>query len=155
MSAAIRSRWGIEIHRAVDEHMEGLSESLDAEPVGDVTVFLMLNGTRRLTSELLQAKEFGAAFFFAHAPAAMIRRCEGTDEADDPKKVEKWAKELDGIMAGAVKGWRAKSGTGQKQKKDAAAMVKLLVNGEKAEGCDQAKWYPETLKELKEWTKAK
>jgi hypothetical protein len=114
----------------------------------------MLQGTRNLAEKLLEAGEYDAAFFFAHEAAAMIRRCEN-DAIDDgnQKKVDAWAKALDVVMGGAVKGWRKKSGNGKKQKQDAATLVKLLDNGEREKGCDQKKWYPETLKALRAWAR--
>ena len=110
----------------------------------------MLQGTRELAEKLLPAKEFDAAFFFAHAAAEMIRRCEEDEQEDDAKE---WAEVLDTVMVGAVKGWREQDGDRQKAKQNAATMVKLLVNGAKSEGCDQNKWYPKTLKALNAWAK--
>ena len=152
--AAIRSTWGkgLQVQRAVDAHIDGMYESGYAEPTRGGGIFDMLEGTRQLATLLLEAKDFDAAFFFAHAPAAMIRRCEA-DDADDEEQVIEWAKALDAIMAGAVKGWRAQSGNGKAQKEDAATLVKLLDKGERAKGYDQGKWYPDTLKALRAWAK--
>jgi hypothetical protein len=73
--------------------------------------------------------------------------------SSDNCKVEEWAKALDVLMEGAVKGWWAKSGNGAKNKKDASTMLKLLEEGKWAQGYDQAKWYPGALKTLKAWAK--
>jgi len=153
--AVIRSTWGkgLEVQKAVDAHIEGMYESGYAEPTrGGGGIFDMLEGTRQLARLLLEAKVFDAAFFFAHAPAAMIRRCEA-DDADDEEEVVEWAKQLDAIMAGAVNGWRTQSGDGKAQKKDAATLVELLAKGERAKGYGQEKWYPDTLKALRAWAK--
>jgi hypothetical protein len=155
--AAIRSQWGkgLEVQKAVDAHIEGMYESGYAEPGrGGYGILDMLQGTRELAEKLQEAKEFDAAFFFAHAVAEMIRRCEA-DELDyeDKESVIEWAKTLDTVMAGAVKGWCAQSGNGKKAKQDAATMVELLDKGKRAEGCNQKKWYPETLKALRAWAK--
>jgi hypothetical protein len=155
--AAIRSQWGqgLAIKEAVDKHIEGMYQSGYAEPSrgSNWNIFTMLEDTRDLAEKLLQEGEFAAAFFFGHAVAAMISSCEKTDAEDFPEDVEEWAKALDVLMNEAVKGWRAKSGKGAKNKKDAVTMLKLLEEGEKAKGCDQAKWYPGTLKSLKAWAK--
>jgi hypothetical protein len=155
--AAIRSKWGhgLEIKKAVDAHIEGMYDSGDAEPSrgDDEGLFGMLQETRDLAEELLKAKEFDAAFFFAHAVAEMIRRCEADDAEDQPELVEEWAKALDALMVDAVTGWRARSGKGAQVKKDAATMVKLLDEGERAKKYDQSKWYPKTLKQLRAWAK--
>jgi len=156
--AAIRSQWGegLKVKEAVDAHIEGMYESGYAEPSrGGFDLFGMLEGTRELAEKLQQAKEYEAAFFFAHSVAEMIRRCE-KDEMDgeeDEEKVVEWAKGLDTVMAGAVKGWRGKSGKTKKGKQDAATMVELLDKGKRADGCDQKKWYPETFKLLRAWAK--
>lgn len=147
---AIRSTWGqgLEIQKAAERHIEGMYDSGYSEPGFGATIFTMLRDTRNLAEKLLQEGEFEAAFFFGHEVAAMIRRCEDDDAQDDPKEV---AKALDVLMEGAVKGWRAKNGKGAK--KDAATMLKLLEEGKRAEGYDQTKWYPDTLKALKAWAK--
>jgi hypothetical protein len=151
--AAIRSQWGtgLEVQKAVDEHIAGMYDSGYAEPCrGGGGICDMLRGTRELAEKLLPAKEFHAAFFFAHAAAEMIRRCE---EDEEQGNASEWAEALDTIMVGAVKGWREQDGDGKKAKQDAATLVKLLVNGAKIDGCDQKKWYPKTLKALKAWAK--
>ncbi|KIM74396.1 hypothetical protein PILCRDRAFT_828232 [Piloderma croceum F 1598] len=154
---AIRSQWGtgIDVQKAAEAHIEGMYESGYAEPSrGGWDMMDMLRGTRNLAEKLLQVKEYDAAFFFAHEVAAMIRRCES--EAGDngnQKKVDAWAKALDTVMWGAVKGWRAKSGNSKKQRQEAATLVKLLDEGEREKNCDQKKWYPETLKALRVWAK--
>lgn len=43
----------------------------------------------------------------------MIRRCEGSEGYDEEAIIE-WAKTLDTIMAGAMKGWRAQDGNEKK-----------------------------------------
>jgi hypothetical protein len=154
--AAIRSQWGkgLEVQKAVEAHFEGMYESGYAEPRRGSSLLDMLQGTRELAEKLQEAKEFDAAFFFAHSVAEMIRRCEGNSEfSEDDENVIEWAKTLDTVMAGAVKGWRAQSGNGTKAKKDAATMVKLLDEGKRVEGRDQKKWYPMTLKALRAWAK--
>ena len=83
-------------------------ESGYAEPTWDDGIFGMLRETRNLAGLLLQAGEFDAAFFFAHAVAAMIRRCEGKETGDQDEVIE-WAKALDVVMVGAMEGWRAKA----------------------------------------------
>ena len=153
--AAIRSQWGkgLDLEKAANAHIEGMYESDYADPTWDGGIFGMLQETRQLAEKLLQVAEFDAAFFFAHAAAAMIRRCE-VSEVDGPeeeKKVVEWAKALDMVMEGAVKGWRKQSGNGKKAKQYAATMVKLLDKGERAKGCDQEKWYPQTLMALRAW----
>src|ERR1700722_5246441 len=136
---AIRSTWGhgLEVKKAVDQHIEDMYESGECEPGRGDTMFDMLSGTRKLAKELFKAGDYDAAFFFAHACAEMIRRCEG-DDADDPEEVEKWARGLDELMVGAVKGWRAKSKEKKRDTKkgkgEAAGMIKLLEKGETAEG---------------------
>jgi hypothetical protein len=151
--AAIRLKWGkgLEIQDAVDAHIEGMYDSGYAEPTWGDGIFGMLSETRQLAEKLLQVAEFDAAFFFAHAAAAMIRRCEGLDAKDQEKQVVEWAKALDVLMAAAVRGWRVQSGNGKAQKNDAMTLVKLLETGERATGYDQEKWYPETLKALRAW----
>jgi hypothetical protein len=155
--AAIRSQWGegLDLEEAAEAHIEGMYESGYAEPSWGGGIFDMLQKTRELAERLLQAAEFDAAFFFAHAAAAMIRRCEVSEVngEEDEKKVVEWAKALDMVMEGAIKGWRKQSGNGKKAKQDAAAMVELLDKGERAKGCDQEKWYPRALKALRAWTK--
>jgi hypothetical protein len=113
----------------------------------------MLQETRDLAKKLPEEKEFDAAFFFAHAVAEMIRRCEGDDAQDQPEEVEEWAKVLDKLMVDSVIGWLLQSGKGAKGKKDAATMVKLLDEGKRAKAYDQSKWYPKTLQKLKAWAK--
>jgi len=156
--AAIRSQWGegLEVKKAADAHIEGMYESGYAEPGrGGGGIFDMLEDTRELAEKLQQAEEFEAAFFFAHVVAEMIRRCEDdeVDGEEDEEKVIEWAKALDTVMAGAVKGWHAKSGKAKKGKQDAATMVELLDKGERAKSCDQKKWYPEIFKVLRAWAK--
>jgi hypothetical protein len=155
--AAIRSQWGqgLAIKGAVDKHFEGMYESGYLEPSRgyDDDIFTMMKDTRTLAEKLLKEGEYEAAFFFGHAVAAMIRKCEDSDAEDFPEEVDESAKALDGLMEEAVKGWRKKCGKGVKGKKDAATVVKLLEDGEKAKGCDQSKWYPRTLKSLKAWAK--
>jgi len=156
--AAIRSQWGkdLEVKKAVDAHIEGMYESGYAEPGrGGYGILDMLEGTRELAEKLQQEGVFDAAFFFAHAVAEMIRRCENdeVDGEEDEEKVIEWAKALDTVMAGAVEGWRKQSGNGEKAKQDAATMVELLDKGKRAKGCDQNKWYPETFKALRAWAK--
>jgi len=150
---AIRSTWGdgFEIQEAVNDHLSSLYDSPDAEPWGGNTMFIMLDATRLLAEKLLQVKEYAAAFFFAHAVAAAIRRCEESEEKDEPENVIKWAEALDGLMVAAVKGWRKEVGNSKKQKAEIATLVKEIETGERAEGYDQKKWYPETLKELRAW----
>jgi hypothetical protein len=154
---AIRSQWGtgIKVHKAAEEHIEGMYESGYAEPRrGGGGILDMLRGTRSLAEKLLEAKEYDAAFFFAHEVAAMIRRCE-QDVRDEgsQKQADAWAKALDTLMWGAVKGWRAKSGNGKQARLDAATLVKLLDEGKREKDYDQTKWYPETLKALRVWAK--
>ena len=155
--AAIRSQWGegLDLEKAAEEHIEGMYESGYAEPTGGDGIFGMLRKTRELAEKLLQAAEFDAAFFFAHAAAAMIRRCEVSEAngEEGEKKVVEWAKALDVVMEGAIKGWRKQIGNGKKAKQDAAAMIELLDKGERESGCDQKKWYPQTLKALRAWAK--
>ena len=153
---AIRSQWGegLEVKKAADKHIEGMYESGYADPRrGGYGILDMLEDTRALAEKLEQAQEYEGAFFFAHAVAEMIRRCEDDEDEDDKEKVVEWAKALDTVMAGAVKGWRAQSGKGKKGKQDAATMVELLDKGKGAKGCDQKKWYPETYKVLRSWAK--
>jgi hypothetical protein len=138
--AAIRSQWdkGLELEKVADAHIEGMYESGFAEPTrGGGDIFDMLEETRDLSEKLPQAAEFDAAFFFAHAVAAMIRRCEGDEVKRKEGKVVEWAKAFDAVMVGAVKGWRAQSGNGKKAKQDAATMIELLNKGERSKGYDQ------------------
>jgi hypothetical protein len=152
---AIRSTWGdgLEIQDAVEEHFEGMYDSGYAEPGRGGSLFDMLHGTRNLAEKLLEAAEFDAAFFFAHAVATMIRRCEGSDVKHEQEKVVEWAKALDELMTAAVKGWRGEVGDGETQKADAATLVKKIEGEEIAEGYDQSKWHPNTLAELRAWAK--
>lgn len=153
---AIRSTWGkgFEIRNAVKEHFDGMYDSGHAEPVrGGWGIFGMLYGTRQLAEKLLEVKEYAAAFFFAHAVAAMLRRCEKDEAEDEEDEVLEWAKALDVVMAGAVKGWRKEAGNSKKQKAEIATLVKEIETGEYAKGYDQKKWYPNTLKELRAWAK--
>jgi hypothetical protein len=152
---AIRSTWGngLEIQNAVEEHFEEMYESGYAEPIPGSGLFDMLHGTRNLAEKLLEAAEFDAAFFFAHAVAAMIRRCEGSEVEDQQEDVVEWAKALDELMSAAVKGWRGEVGDGKAQKADAATLVKKLEGEEIAKGYDQSKWHPNTLAELRAWAK--
>lgn len=155
--AAIRSRWGegMDVRNAVDKHMEEMHDSAHMEPDFEATIFSVLQGTRDLAEMLVPEGEFEAAFFFAHAAAATIRRCEESEgvRMGLESEVEEWAKALDGVMTGAVKGWRGKSGKSKKGKEDAETLLELLEGGEGASGCDQAKWYPGTLKALRAWAK--
>jgi hypothetical protein len=155
--SAIRSQWGegIDIQNAVDKHMEEMLESGHMEPEYGATIFSVLQGTRDLAEKLLPEGEFEAAFFFAHAAAAMIRRCEESEglRMGLESEVEEWAKALDGVMKGAVKGWHGKCGKSKKGKEDAETLLELLEGGEGALRCDQAKWYPGTLKALRAWAK--
>lgn len=150
---AIRSTWGngFEIQKAVKAHFDGLSESPYAEPWGGNTIFYMLEATRTLAEKLLQVKEYDAAFFFAHAVTAMIRRCEESEAKHEQEKVIKWAEALDGVMVAAAKGWRKGAGNSKKQKAEIAKLVEEIETGKKAEGYDQKKWYPKTLQELRAW----
>ena len=153
--AAIRSQWGkgLDAKMAADLHIEGMYGTDYAYPsrCGGWGIFEMLKKTYELAEKLQQEGVFDAAFFFAHAAAEMIRRCEGEETGDDEEKVIQWAKGLDTIMSGAVKGWRKESG--KRAKGDAATMVELLEKGERVESFDQTKWYPKTLKELRAWAK--
>jgi len=156
--AAIRSQWGkgLDAKNTVDAHIEGMYQSGYADPRrGGYGLFDMLEETRALAEKLQQVEVFDAAFFFAHAVAEMLRRCEDdeVDDEEDEEKMIEWAKALDRIMSGAVKGWCKESGNGKKAKEDAATMVELLEKGKRAKGFDQTKWYPETLKALRAWAK--
>lgn len=154
---AIRSTWGkgVEIRKAVKAHIDGMYDSGYAEPCrGGGGIFDMLYGTRQLAEKLLEAKEYDAAFFFAHEVATMMRRCEGSEtHPDDEEDVIKWAKALDVLMAEAVKGWRKQAGNSKKQKAEVATLVKEIETGESAKDYDQKKWYPNTLTGLRAWAK--
>lgn len=154
----IRSTWGkgAEIQKAVQAHFDGLYDSGYAEPRrGGNGIFDMLQMTRELAEELLEVKEYDAAFVFAHAVAAMIRRCEAEEAGDSDQQDDaiEWAKALDSLMTEAVKGWRKEAGNSKKQKAEIAALVKAIETGEHAEDYDQSKWYPNTLKGLRAWAK--
>jgi len=154
----IRSTWGkgAEIEMAVQLHFDGMYESGYAEPRrGGNGIFDMLQGTRELAEKLLEVKEYDAAFFFAHAVAAMIRRCEAEEAGDSDQQEDaiEWARALDELMTEAVKGWRKEAGNSEKQKAEVTTLVKAIETGEHAEGYDQTKWYPNTLKELRAWAK--